>query len=162
MGLTVSVNPAAGENTFNVRTKNGIEPRLFKREDLVEEIEDGEKLVTLLGYSDPFELTSEQYGTSTMIRLAFQVLEGEQADGVFSTMFGLKVGPKARLREVLVAALGRDLKGGEEIDFDALLGTRLVINTRGEVNSRGMMVTKFVSARGAKKPSKKDIWGDAE
>ena len=77
-------------------------------------------------------------------------------------MFGFKAGPKARLREVLVAAMQRDLRAGEDIDLDGIIGARLIVATRGELNTQGMVITKFVSARPvkAKGPKASNIWGD--
>ena len=164
MGLTIAATSGTIDNAFNVRnSKTGdIEPQTFTASDFLDEVEDGEKPVTFLGYSDPFDLTSEQYGTSTMVRLLFQVGDGhDQAGGLFSTMFGMKLGPKARLREVVVAMLGRDLKPGEEVDFDTLVGARLIVSTKSELNGKGTVITKYVSSRPAKKSApKKDIWQD--
>lgn len=165
MGLTVAASSGTIDNAFNVRNpKTGeIEPKTFTSAAFSEEVEDGEKPVVFLGYSDPFELTSEQYGTSTMVRCLWEILDGDQKGEMFSTMFGLKLGPKARLREVVTAMIGRDLKPGEEVDFDELVGSRLIISTKSELNGKGMLITKFVSARPAKKSSpKKDIWQDPE
>lgn len=151
MGLTISATGGAGANVFNVKTKNGIEAVTYTRDQMLDEVEDGEKPVTIAGYSDPFELTSDKWGTSIMIRLMFEIGDGhDQAGGQFSTMFGFKAGPKAKLREVIEAALGRDLKAGEELDLDGLIGARLVLNTHGEVNSLGNTITKYVSCRPAK------------
>jgi len=163
MGVTISATGGAGTNVFNVKTKNGIEAVTFERSQMIDEVEDGEKPVTIEGYSDPFDLTSEQWGTSTMIRILFRVGPGhEQEGGLFSVMYGFKAGPKARLREVLVAALGRDLRAGEDIDLDGIIGSRLIVSTKGEVNSQGLVVTKFVSARAAKAKAAKaaSVWGD--
>ena len=163
MGLTISAKSGSIDNAFNVRNGKGeYEVATFTAADLIEEVEDGEKPVTLVGYSDPFEITSEKYGTSTMLRLLFKVGDGhEQAGGLFSTMFGLKLGPKARLREVVQAALGRDLKPGEEVEFDSLLGAKLIVSTNAELSGKGTVVVKYVSSRPAKKAApKKDIWKD--
>jgi len=162
MGITISATGGAGTNVFNVKTKAGIEAVTFERSQMIDEVEDGEKPVTIEGYSDPFDLTSEQWGTSTMIRILFRVGPGhDQEGGLFSVMYGFKAGPKARLREVLVAALGRDLRAGEDIDLDAIIGARLIVSTKGEVNSQGLVVTKFVSARAAKAKAKAaNVWGD--
>lgn len=162
MGTIISATGGAGTNVFNVKTKAGIEAVTFERSQMIDEVEDGEKPVTIEGYSDPFDLTSEQWGTSTMIRILFRVGPGhDQEGGLFSVMYGFKAGPKARLREVLVAALGRDLRAGEDIDLDAIIGARLIVSTKGEVNSQGLVVTKFVSARAAKAKAKAaNVWGD--
>lgn len=164
MGLTISATSGTIDNAFNVRNpKTGeMEAQTFSASQFLEEVEDGEKPVAFLGYSEPFDLTSEQYGTSTMVRLLFQVGDGhDQAGGLFSTMFGMKLGPKARLREVVVAMLGRDLKPGEEVDLDDLIGSRLIVSTKSELNGKGTVITKYVSSRPAKKGApKKDIWAD--
>ncbi len=164
MGLTISATAGNTENIFHVLDGDRVVEKPFSQAVMLEDVEDGEKPVTLVGYSDPFELTSEAFGTSTMVRLLWEIGSGhEQAGGLFSTMFGLKVGPKARLREVIVAAIGRDLKTGEDVDFDDLIGKRIILSTKGEVNSKGYLVVKYVSSRPAKKPaSKKDLWNDAE
>ena len=163
MGITISATGGAGTNTFNVKGKDGVEGVTFERAQMIDEVEDGEKPVVIEGYSDTFELTSEQWGTSTMIRLLFRIGPGhEQEGGLFSVMFGFKAGPKARLREVLVAAMQRDLRAGEDIDLDGIIGDRLIVATRGELNTQGMVITKFVSARPvkAKGPKASNIWGD--
>jgi hypothetical protein len=164
MGITISATGGAGTNTFNVKGKGGgVEAVTFERAQMIDEVEDGEKPVVIEGYSDPFDLTSEQWGTSTMIRLLFRIGPGhEQEGGIFSVMFGFKAGPKARLREVLVAAMQRDLRAGEDIDLDGIIGARLIVATRGEVNTQGLMITKFVAARPVKAKASKsaNIWGD--
>ena len=163
MGVTISATGGAGTNTFNVKGKDGVEGVTFERAQMVDEVEDGEKPVVIEGYSDTFELTSEQWGTSTMIRILFRIGPGhEQEGGLFSVMFGFKAGPKARLREVLVAAMQRDLRAGEDIDLDGIIGARLIVATRGELNTQGMVITKFVSARPVKAKGTKasNIWGD--
>lgn len=162
MGVTISATGGAGTNVFNVKGKGGaVEAVTFERSQMIDEVEDGEKPVVIEGYSDPFDITSEQWGTSTMLRLLFRIGGGhEQEGGLFSVMFGFKAGPKAKLREVLVAAMGRDLKAGEDIDLDNLIGSRLILSTKGEVNGQGLVVTKFVSARPAKAKAKANVWGD--
>ena len=163
MGITISATGGAGTNTFNVKGKDGVEGVTFERAQMIDEVEDGEKPVVIEGYSDTFELTSEQWGTSTMIRLLFRIGPGhEQEGGLFSVMFGFKAGPKARLREVLVAAMQRDLRAGEDIDLDGIIGARLIVATRGELNTQGMVITKFATARPVKAKSAKatNIWGD--
>lgn len=173
MALMISASSGAGNAQYYVRTKDGgVALREFSREDINDGIEDGEKPVMLAGYSEPFDLTSEQYGTRTMVRLLFTVTDGEQKGESFTCMYGLTLGAKAKLRGVVQAMIGRELKPAEGVDFDQLLGARLIVNTMSEVNAKGYPVVRFISARqmkqkpaAAAKPAPAadadaDLWAD--
>lgn len=168
MALLVSASSGAGNAQYYVKAKDGsIALREFSREDINDGIDDGEKPVVLAGYSEPFDLTSEQYGTRTMVRLLFTVADGEQKGESFTCMYGLTLGAKAKLRQVVQAMIGRELRPAEGVDFDELLGARLIVNTMSEVNAKGYPVVRFVSARQMKQkaaaaPAKAAPAADAE
>jgi hypothetical protein len=171
MGLQIHAGSGTGTTIFHVKGKDGAIAQVELARADFEEVEDGEKLVRLAGYSDPFELTHPEYGSKQMFRLLFQVLEGEEKGARFSCMFGYSLGSKAKLTEVVNAALGRAVKPGEAIEFDELLGTRVHLMTRSEMSGKGYVTVKYVAARPAKQPAavaaepapapaKADLWDD--
>lgn len=170
MGFTLNANVGTTTTEFFCRNKAGdIVATEIGRDDVVDVVEDGEKTVVIMGYSEPFELTSEQYGTSAMMRILFTIADGEQKGERFTCMYGAKLGTKAKLRGVVTAAIGRDLLPGENVDFDDLIGARLIVNTSSEMNGKGYVVVKHVSARPAKakastattaKKGDADLWSD--
>jgi hypothetical protein len=169
MALTISASSGAGSAQYYVKDKAGqVSLVEYDRDDINDTIEDGEKIVALTGYSDPFELTSEQYGTRTMVRLLYTVVDGDQRGERFSCLYGMSLGAKAKLREVVTAILARDLKPAEGVDFDEILNARLIVGTKSEVNAKGYGVVRHVMSRPAKKPAAKaaaapapdDLWGD--
>lgn len=170
MGIQLTASTGSAATSFYMRAKDGtISLQELDRANLAE-VEDGEKLCAIVGYSDTFALTSEQYGEKQMIRLLFRVLDGQDKGSVFTCMYGATLGVKAKLNEVVSAAIGRAIKPGESIDFDELLGTKLHLLTRGEMNARGYVVIRHGSARVYKEPAKAsakpaaaasaDIWGE--
>lgn len=166
MALTISATSGGGNATYYVKDKAGqVQLVEYSRDDINDGIDDGEKPVALTGYSDPFELTSEAYGTRTMVRLLFTVVDGELRGERFSCMYGMSLGAKAKLREIVAAILGRDLKPNEGVEFDDILNQRLIIGTKSEVNAKGYSVVRHVSARPVKKAPAKaapadDLWSE--
>lgn len=152
MALTISASNGSTTATYYMRQKDGSVALVeLQRDDINDAIDDGEKQVALVGYSDPFELTSEQYGTRNMIRLLFRVTDGEQKGEMFSCLYGVSLGQKAKLREVVTAILNRDLRPGEGVEFDELLMQRAIIGTKAEMNGKGYSVVRHVSARPVKR-----------
>lgn len=90
---------------------------------------------TLSGISDTFEMTSEQYGTSTNVRLEFLVdkvtnKEFKWAEGKrFTQLVTWKIGPKSTFGQLLGALRERAIQPGEELDPDAFIGTSFVTST---------------------------------
>lgn len=166
MALTISATSGGGNATYYVKDKSGeVQLVEYSRDDINDGIDDGEKAVALTGYSDPFELTSEAYGTRTMVRLLFTVVDGELRGERFSCMYGMSLGAKAKLREIVAAILARDLKPNEGVEFDDILNQRLIMGTKSEVNPKGYSVVRHVSARPAKKAAAKaapadDLWSE--
>lgn len=166
MALTISATSGGGNATYYVKDKSGaVQLVEYSRDDINDGIDDGEKAVALTGYSDPFELTSEAYGTRTMVRLLFTVVDGELRGERFSCMYGMSLGAKAKLREIVAAILARDLKPNEGVEFDDILNQRLIMGTKSEVNAKGYSVVRHVSARPVKKASAKaapadDLWSE--
>jgi hypothetical protein len=171
MGLSIQASTSTGSTEYTTITKSGIAQMEIDRQDLAE-IEDGEHLVQLIGYSQPFQLTHPEYGTSTKLRLLFRVSAGDQAGALFSCMYGFSLGIKAKLTEVVEAILDRKITAGEEVDFDAILGSSFYAFTRSEINPKGYTNLKIIGVRPAKakapakaqakaKPEgKDDLWAE--
>jgi hypothetical protein len=90
---------------------------------------------SLSGISDTFEMTSEQYGTSTNVRLEFFILrvtnkDFKWAEGKrFTQLVTWKIGPKSTFGQLLGVLRGRSVAPGEELDPDAFIGTSFVTST---------------------------------
>lgn len=100
---------------------DGTEQYEVERESLVTDIE-GEHLCRLIGVSDPFQYTSQQWGEKTGIRLLFEVAKDDRKGDQFSLMFGYSVGKKARMTPVIEALRRAPIGDGDEISLGDLIG----------------------------------------
>lgn len=108
----------------------------------------------LTGISDTFELTSQQYGTSTNVRLEFEILKVQDPASKylegrkFTALYTWTVGPKSNLGGLLGALRGQDIQPGEDVDPDDFIGTEFVTMTTLRVSGDGQKQYAGVSAEG--------------
>lgn len=136
-------------------------------------IGEGLYLATLKDVGEPRTTVSPKFGEQTQVRLIWHiegVLDGEDDNEEYIgeeiwDYCGWTMGKKAKLRQRIQAALGRDLEEGEELNTDDILGKRVKLNIEHyskEDGTKGQKVASAMAYRTKKKrrpvdPTDEDI-----
>lgn len=107
----------------------------------------GEHLMEIVGYTDEFTYTSQQYGEKLGIKLLLDVVSGEDQGARLAIMVGYALGERAHLRHIIEAARKAPIEPGEEVNFDDLLGLRLFVMVKSEQSAKGYMNTYYKACR---------------
>lgn len=106
----------------------------------------------LTGISDTFDMTSERYGTSTKVRVEFQIMkvqdpENKYLEGKrFTELYGWSVGPKSNLGKLFSKLRGTPIQPGEQVDPDDFIDTEFVTATTLQISGDGTKSYAGVSA----------------
>jgi len=114
-------------------------------------VDDGEYPAKFVGYE---ERTSD-FGPAVILN--FELLDEEHRGIGLSGMASQKLTPKAKLRGWIEGMMGRALKAGEDVNLDALIGSKVMLYVITEDKDKGMFnriekIRKPKKAKPAPKP----------
>lgn len=95
-------------------------------------VEDGEYPAQFTGYEE----RDTQFGKTVILQ--FELLDEENRGTQLSGMASQKLTPKAKLRGWIEGMLGRTLEAGEDVNLDALIGTRVMLYVTTEDTDKGL------------------------
>ncbi len=95
-------------------------------------VEDGEYLAQFTGYEEK----DTQFGKTVILQ--FELLDEENRGTPLTGMASQKLTPKAKLRGWIEGMLGRTLEAGENVNLDALIGTKVMLYVTTEDTDKGL------------------------
>lgn len=111
---------------------------------------EGEKLCTIIGYTDEFTINTRDYGEKEKRKWLLEVVSGEDQGARFDVMFGNSVHVNAKMNEFLAAARKRPIDPEEQLNLDDFLGAQLYVVVQSEQNDRGYWNTYYKASRPVK------------
>lgn len=114
-------------------------------------VEDGEYPAKFVGYEEK----DTQFGKAVILQ--FELLDEENRGVPLSGMASQKLTPKAKLRGWIEGMLGRALETGEDVNLDALIGSKVMLYVTTEDTDKGLFnrIEKIRRPKGKGKPAPK-------
>ena len=121
-------------------------------------VDDGEYPAKFVSYE---ERTSD-FGPAVI--LSFELMDEEHRGVALSGMASQKLTPKAKLRGWIEGMMGRALKAGEDVNLDALIGSKVMLYIITEDKDKGMFnrIEKIRRPKSKAKPAPKPVVEDEE
>jgi hypothetical protein len=123
-------------------------------------VEDGEYPAKFAGYEEK----DTQFGKTVILQ--FELLDEENRGVPLSGMASQKLTPKAKLRGWIEGMLGRPLETGENVNLDALIGSKVMLYVTTEDTDKGMFnrIEKIrkPKSKAAAKPAPKPVVEDED
>lgn len=116
-------------------------------------VEDGEYPAKFAGYEEK----DTQFGKTVILQ--FELLDEENRGVPLSGMASQKLTPKAKLRGWIEGMLGRALETGENVNLDALIGTKVMLYVTTEDTDKGLFnrIEKIRKPKAKGKPAPKPV-----
>jgi hypothetical protein len=121
-------------------------------------VEDGEYPAKFAGYEEK----DTQFGKTVILQ--FELLDEENRGVPLSGMASQKLTPKAKLRGWIEGMLGRALETGENVNLDALIGTKVMLYVTTEDTDKGLFnrIEKIRKPKAKGKPAPKPVVEDED
>jgi hypothetical protein len=122
-------------------------------------VDDGEYPAKFTGY----DARETQFGDAVI--MSFELMDEEHHGITVSGMASQKLSPKSKLRGWIEGMLGRALAVGENVNIDALIGSKVMLYITTEDTDKGMFnrIEKIrVPKKKAAKPAPKPVVEDEE
>ena len=86
---------------------------------------DGEYTLEITGIAEPFEMTSELYGTQAKTRVEYTIRGGKGDGRMFTDLYTWSLGAKSNLGKIATAALGGVAPNVGQFELENLLGKQV-------------------------------------